>query len=60
MSSAVFFRRPPGLPDCPLENGASDYAVTADGGDFAVHIIIGVDPEERIYLLDLCRAKVKG
>lgn len=35
--------------------GASDYAVTADGGDFTVHVIIGVDPEENIYLLDLWR-----
>ena len=25
--------------------GASDYAVTADGGDYTVHIVIGVDPE---------------
>lgn len=35
--------------------GASDYAVTADGGDWTVHVVIGVDPEDRIYLLDLWR-----
>ncbi|PBB75199.1 hypothetical protein CK227_10430 [Mesorhizobium sp. WSM4308] len=35
--------------------GASDYAVTKDGGDFTVHIVVGVDPEDRIYLLDLWR-----
>jgi predicted phage terminase large subunit-like protein len=35
--------------------GASDYAVTADGGDFTVHVVIGIDPEDRIYLLDLWR-----
>ncbi|HYD50649.1 MAG TPA: phage terminase large subunit, partial [Terriglobales bacterium] len=35
--------------------GASDYAVTADGGDFTVHIVVGVDPEERMYVLDLWR-----
>jgi len=35
--------------------GASDYAVTADGGDFTVHVIVGIDPEGRMYLLDLWR-----
>lgn len=35
--------------------GGSDYAVTADGGDYTVHVVIGVDPEGRLYLLDLWR-----
>lgn len=35
--------------------GASDYAVTSDGGDYTVHVIIGIDPEGRLYLLDLWR-----
>lgn len=35
--------------------GGSDYAVTADGGDYTVHAVIGVDPESRIWLLDLWR-----
>ncbi|CAL8974459.1 hypothetical protein RHODGE_RHODGE_03316 [Rhodoplanes serenus] len=35
--------------------GASDYAVTADGGDYTVHLVVGVDPEGRMYLLDLWR-----
>jgi predicted phage terminase large subunit-like protein len=35
--------------------GASDYAVTADGGDFTCHIVVGIDPEGRMYLLDLWR-----
>lgn len=35
--------------------GASDYAVTADGGDFTVHIVAGVDPNDNIYLLDMWR-----
>jgi predicted phage terminase large subunit-like protein len=35
--------------------GASDYAVTADGGDYTVHIVVGVDPENNIYVLDLWR-----
>jgi predicted phage terminase large subunit-like protein len=37
--------------------GASDYAVTADGGDYTVHVIVGVDPESRIYLLDVWRGQ---
>lgn len=35
--------------------GGSDYAVTADGGDYTVHVIVGLDPEGRMYLLDLWR-----
>ncbi len=35
--------------------GASDYAVTADGGDYTVHLVCGVDPEDDIYLLDVWR-----
>lgn len=40
--------------------GASDYAVTADGGDYTVHVIVGVDPEYRIYLLDLMRMQTSS
>ena len=35
--------------------GASDYAVTADGGDYTVHGVIGVDPNDDIYVLDWWR-----
>ncbi len=35
--------------------GGSDYAVTADGGDFTCHAVVGLDPEGRMYLLDLWR-----
>lgn len=35
--------------------GASDYAVTAKGGDFTVHGVFGVDQNEDVYLLDLWR-----
>lgn len=35
--------------------GASDFAVTADGGDYTVHGVVGLDPEGRMYLLDLWR-----
>ena len=37
--------------------GASDYAVTEDGGDWTVHGVVGVDPEDRMYLVDLWRAQ---
>jgi predicted phage terminase large subunit-like protein len=43
----------------PLRNmrvyGGSDYAVTSDGGDYTVHGVIGIDPDNRMYLLDLWR-----
>lgn len=35
--------------------GGSDYAVTADGGDYTVHAVVGLDPDGRMYLLDLWR-----
>lgn len=35
--------------------GASDYAVTDNGGDFTVHVVIGIDADGRIWLLDLWR-----
>jgi predicted phage terminase large subunit-like protein len=35
--------------------GGSDYAVTADGGDYTVHLVVGIDPVGRMYLLDLWR-----
>ena len=35
--------------------GGSDYAVTADGGDFTVHFVVGIDPEGKMYLLDRWR-----
>jgi predicted phage terminase large subunit-like protein len=37
--------------------GASDYAVTEDGGDYTVHVVVGIDPENRMYLLDLWRGQ---
>lgn len=40
--------------------GGSDYAVTADGGDYTVHAVIGVDPEGDPYLLDLWRKQASS
>lgn len=35
--------------------GGSDYAVTQDGGDYTVHGVIGLDPDDNPYLLDVWR-----
>jgi predicted phage terminase large subunit-like protein len=35
--------------------GASDYAVTADGGDYTCHGIVSLDYEDRMYLRDVWR-----
>ena len=37
--------------------GGSDYAVTADGGDYTVHIVVGLDADDRLWLLDLWRGQ---
>lgn len=48
----------------PLETlavyGASDYAVTSDGGDYTVHGTVGVDAEGRMYLLDVWRKQASS
>jgi predicted phage terminase large subunit-like protein len=46
--------RPPPFLRC---YGASDYALTADGGDFTVHVVVGIDTEGRLHLVDLWRAQ---
>lgn len=40
--------------------GASDFAVTSDAGDFTVHGVLGLDPEGRMYLLDLWRKQASS
>ena len=35
--------------------GAPDYSVTAEGGDYTVHVVVGVDPDGHMYLLDMWR-----
>lgn len=40
--------------------GASDYAVTADGGDYTVHIVVGIDPQQNVYVLDLWRQQASS
>ena len=38
--------------------GASDRAGTSDGGDFTVHMVCGVDQQDRIWVLDVYRKQV--
>lgn len=40
--------------------GGSDYAVTDDGGDYTVHIVIGMDPAGRLWVLDLWRQQTSS
>ena len=40
--------------------GGSDYAVTADGGDYTVHAVVGIDRTGRMYLLDLWRVQASS
>lgn len=40
--------------------GASDYAVTANGGDYTVHGVVGVDPNDDIYLIDWWRGQTSS
>ena len=37
--------------------GGSDYAVTSNDGDWTVHVVVGVDPDSRLWLLDLWRGQ---
>jgi predicted phage terminase large subunit-like protein len=40
--------------------GASDFAVTSDGGDYTVHVVLGIDPKNRMFLLDLWREQTSS
>lgn len=40
--------------------GASDYAVTNNGGDYTVHVVVGVDSEGRVWLLDIWRQQASS
>jgi predicted phage terminase large subunit-like protein len=40
--------------------GGSDYAVTANGGDYTVHGVVGLDPLGRMWLLDLWRKQTSS
>lgn len=53
------------VPNLPIRTslrvyGASDYAVTADGGDWTVHVVVGMDPDGRLWLLDMWRGQASS
>jgi predicted phage terminase large subunit-like protein len=37
--------------------GASDYAVTDGDGDYTVHVVVGIDPDDNLYVLDVWRGQ---
>lgn len=39
--------------------GASDYAVTNKGGDYTVHVVCGIDPNDDLYVLDMWRGQTE-
>lgn len=40
--------------------GASDYAVTEGDGDYTVHLVVGIDTEDNLYVLDLWRGQTSS
>jgi len=40
--------------------GASDYAVTDGEGDYTVHLVAGIDPDDNIYVLDVWRKQTNS
>lgn len=40
--------------------GASDYAVTDGGGDWTVHVVVGIDTAGRLWVLDLWRGRTSS
>jgi predicted phage terminase large subunit-like protein len=40
--------------------GASDYAVSDGRGDYTAHIVVGIDPQARMYVLDVWRRQAKS
>jgi predicted phage terminase large subunit-like protein len=40
--------------------GTSDYAVTEADGDYTVHLVVGVDPDDNIYVLDMWRGQTSS
>src|SRR6476620_479075 len=55
---ATWFRTAPTPPKGELRiYGASDYAVTEGGGDYTVHIVVGLDREDQLHVLDVWRGQ---
>jgi predicted phage terminase large subunit-like protein len=50
------------VPDLETLNvyGGSDFAVTADGGDFTCHAVLGVDRSDNLFVLDIWRKQASS
>lgn len=58
---AEWFRTMPAPPLTQMRvYGGSDYAVTSQGGDYTVHVVVGIDPDGRMHLLDLWRQQASS
>jgi predicted phage terminase large subunit-like protein len=44
-------------PEWMTKYGASDTALTSNGGDWSVHVVIGIDAKGRMFLVDMWRAQ---
>ena len=55
-----WFRYYNSLPQHLRIYGASDYAVTAKGGDYTVHAVCGVDPDDNLYVVDIWRSQAES
>src|SRR5581483_6814494 len=49
-----FYTKRPSILKC---YGASDFAVTENGGDWTVHVVVGIDSADHIWLLDMWRGQ---
>lgn len=52
-------------PSLPMQStlrfyGASDFAVSDGRGDYTVHVVVGVDPDGRLWLCDLWRGQTSS
>jgi len=55
-----WFRYYDNLPSHLRIYGASDYAVTAKGGDYTVHLVAGIDPDDNLYIVDVWRQQTES
>lgn len=53
------YDKPPPLSTLKIYMG-SDYAVTSDGGDYTVHVVVGIDPDGYMWLLDMWRKQASS
>lgn len=53
------YDNPPPLSTLKVYMG-SDYAVTSNGGDYTVHVVVGLDPQGYMWLLDVWRKQASS